>query len=109
MGSLNAFIVGGAGFGGVEYEDGVHDRGGPSWTAAQLGQDRPALEGGDCAFAEAAELGMARLTAFRCGIVVAFGCGVSYSETDARSRETGHSAATPMLSDPVEGSERSAF
>src|SRR5437763_691684 len=44
----------GAGVGGVEYEDGLHDRGRAAWAAAQLGQDSPGLERGDGAFAQAA-------------------------------------------------------
>jgi len=44
-----------AGFGGVEYEEGLHDRGGAAGAAAEFGQDLPALEGGDGAFAEPAQ------------------------------------------------------
>jgi hypothetical protein len=40
----------------VENEDGLHHCGRPGAAAAQLGQDFPGLEGGDGAFAAAAEL-----------------------------------------------------
>lgn len=45
-------------------EHGLNDRGGASWAAAQLGQDLPALEGGDGTLADRSDTGVASLTAF---------------------------------------------
>jgi hypothetical protein len=47
-----------AGRGVVQDEDGLHDRGGAAWTAAEFCQDFPGLESGDCAFAASADLRM---------------------------------------------------
>jgi hypothetical protein len=41
----------------VEDEDGLHDRGGAAWAAAQLSQD-PVLKGGDGVFADRADAGV---------------------------------------------------
>jgi alkylated DNA nucleotide flippase Atl1 len=43
------------GFDVVQNEDGLHDRGGSAWAAAQLGEDLPGLEGGDRSFAAGAD------------------------------------------------------
>jgi hypothetical protein len=52
------------GFGGVEDEDGLHDRGGPARAAAQLDQDLPALEGRHGTFANAADAGVGSVDGF---------------------------------------------
>src|SRR3954466_1623914 len=47
-----------AGLDQVRHEDGGDERGGAAGAAAQLGQDLPAFEGGDSAFAEGADAGV---------------------------------------------------
>jgi hypothetical protein len=42
-------------FDAVQNEDGLHDRGGSAWAAAQLDQDLPGFEGGDGSFAAGAD------------------------------------------------------
>ena len=58
------FIVGSGRLRRLQDEDGLHDRGGAAWAAAQLGQDLPGLEGGDGAFAEGADLGVVPVDGF---------------------------------------------
>jgi hypothetical protein len=50
---VSHFIVRSAGLNAVQGEDGLHDGGGSAWAAAELRQDLPGLEDGDCAFAAA--------------------------------------------------------